>query len=266
MLRRTRVAAIVLSTAALVLGPAAPSQACGLFNWLFHGCGTTTFRPVTTYYAPAACCPTTVCSPCVTCYPTQVCSYVPQTSYRAEVVNVPVTAYRPVVAVDPCTGCATTVYRPVTAIQQQVRYTPVTTYRLSCSPTTTYYAPVATSDACCAPATTAAPTLSSDAGNTTTTAPSTTPQPTFREQSTQRPATDNKSLAPIPDKSSGGYNDNGATAPSLVPPDSRSTQAPASGWSIRRAVASGAETAPNVRPAAHAAQPSLDDGGWRAVR
>jgi hypothetical protein len=261
-----RVAAIVMSTAALVLGPAAPSQACGLFNWLFHGCGTTTFRPVTTYYAPSVCCPTTVCSPSVSCYPTQVCSYVPQTSYRAEVVNVPVTAYRPTVAFDPCTGCATTVYRPVTAFQQQVRYTPVTTYRLSCSPTTTYYAPVVTTADCCAPATISAPTLSSDSGNSSSTAAPSTPQPTFREQSTQRPATENKPLAPIPDKSSGGYHENGATAPSLVPPDSRSTQAPAGGWSIRRAVARGAELVPQVRPAAQASPETLDDGGWRAAR
>lgn len=93
-----------------------------------------------------------------------VCNYVPQTCYRAEAVQVPVTTYRPVASCDPCTGCQTVCMKPQTCYQQQVKYTPFTTYRLQYSyqqpacaaPTTTYYAPTA---AYAAPAAVAAPAL-----------------------------------------------------------------------------------------------------------
>lgn len=63
----------------------------------------------------------------------QVCNYVPQTCYRAELVTVPVTTYRPVVSPDPCGGCAVTCLRPTTALVQQTRLVPYTTYRLTYS-------------------------------------------------------------------------------------------------------------------------------------
>lgn len=101
-----------------------------------------------------------------------VCNYVPQTCYRAQMVSVPVTTYRPVTSCDPCTGCQTTCMRPQVCYQQQVKYTPYSTYRLqyslqqpTCAATaTTYYAPVAA-------ATYAAPAMgcsSCNSGATTT--------------------------------------------------------------------------------------------------
>ena len=81
------------------------------------------------------------CSPCATtCYkPQQCCRYVPQTCYRTEYSNVPVTTYRPVTTCDPCTGCTTTCMKPCTTYQRQARQVPYTTYRMVCE---TRYTPV----------------------------------------------------------------------------------------------------------------------------
>src|SRR5262245_35606650 len=88
---------------------AAPSDsqaACALFEKMF-GTGT----PTTANY----------------CAQPVVANYVPQTAYRAEVVNMPVTTYRPVCSCDPCTGCPTTVMMPATSIVQTTRMVPYTT-------------------------------------------------------------------------------------------------------------------------------------------
>ena len=81
------------------------------------------------------------CSPCATtCYkPQQSCRYVPQTCYRTEYCNVPVTTYRPVSTCDPCTGCTTTCMKPCTTYQRQARQVPYTSYRMVCE---TRYSPV----------------------------------------------------------------------------------------------------------------------------
>jgi hypothetical protein len=79
-----------------------------------------------------------------------VCNYVPQTCYRTQVVQVPVTTYRPVTTCDPCGG-QTVCMKPQVCYQQQVKYVPYTSYRLqyslqqpTCGATaTTYYAPTA---------------------------------------------------------------------------------------------------------------------------
>ena len=80
-------------------------------------------------------------SPCATtCYkPQQCCRYVPQTCYRTEYCNVPVTTYRPVSTCDPCTGCTTTCMKPCTTYQRQARQVPYTSYRMVCE---TRYTPV----------------------------------------------------------------------------------------------------------------------------
>ncbi|MEC8338211.1 MAG: hypothetical protein VXZ84_08730, partial [Planctomycetota bacterium] len=95
------------------------------------------------------------CSPCATscattCYkPQQSCRYVPQTCYRTEYCNVPVTTYRPVTTCDPCTGCTTTCMKPCTTYQRQARQVPYTAYRMVCE---TRYAPVVSCQpASCAP-------------------------------------------------------------------------------------------------------------------
>ncbi len=118
------------------------------------------------------------CTPPVVAAPTY--QYVPQTTYRTQVVNVPVTVFRPVASCDPCTGCAVTLMQPMTTFTQQTRVVPVTTFRVvpintcptTCArpltarwvaPTTTFFAP-ATADV-------AAPSLWN--GGAVTTIPST---------------------------------------------------------------------------------------------
>jgi len=70
------------------------------------------------------------CNPCTTTQ--RVCSYCPQTTYRTVYRRVPVTVYRPVTTVDPCTGCPTTTMHPCTTTQQVAQRVPVTTYRQVC--------------------------------------------------------------------------------------------------------------------------------------
>lgn len=121
-----------------------PSESKAIFHWFGGGCcGRTTYAPTTAY-----------CNPCGA----QTCQYVPQTYYRQQVVNVPVTTYRPVASCGPCGG--TTVMRPVTTYQQQVQMIPYNSYRLVYSnpvvaapPAANYYTPSTTSAAsCCTPA------------------------------------------------------------------------------------------------------------------
>lgn len=140
---------------------------CGLF-----GANRTTYRPL---FSGWGCCAAPACNPCAT----QTCNYVPQTCYRSECVNVPVTTYRPVSSCDPCTGCPVTTLRPTTSFVRQVRYVPYTTYRPTCTTgcapavATTVAAPVATTyypttiqanaapaASCCTPAAPSIPTTS----------------------------------------------------------------------------------------------------------
>lgn len=121
-----------------------PSESKAIFHW-FGGCcgwgaGRTTFMPT--------------CNPCGV----QTAQYVPQTAYRQEVINVPVTTYRPTTSCDPCTGMPVTVMRPVTALQQQVRMVPYTTYRIvytqqpvATAPAATTYYPTTVGSSCCTP-------------------------------------------------------------------------------------------------------------------
>ena len=87
----------------------------------------TAYYPRTAYYAPAA----TAATGCSTCV--QRVNYLPQTSYKAQVVNQPVTTMQPTTIVDGCTGCARTVMRPITTYVQKVQYVPTTVYRPACS-------------------------------------------------------------------------------------------------------------------------------------
>src|SRR5580700_5718366 len=43
----------------------------------------------------------------------QTVSYVPQTCYRTQYIDVPVTTFRPAVSCNPCGGCPITTMRPV---------------------------------------------------------------------------------------------------------------------------------------------------------
>lgn len=119
---------------------AVPAESHAIFHWLSRCCGgntTPTYGAAPLYSAaPAA------ADPCAPPQVTQTASYVPQTCYRTQYVNVPMTTYRPVVSRDPCTGCPVTCLRPTTSYVQQAQLVPYTTYRrvLSnpcCAPTAT---------------------------------------------------------------------------------------------------------------------------------
>ena len=142
-----RMLALTCGVAALLSASATETQACWLTD-LFHchqdrcdPCAQqTTYRPFFSFFRGGSSC-------CNTCQP-QTCNYVPQTCYRTECVNVPVTTCRPVTTCDPCTGCPVTVMRPTTTYVRQVRRVPFTTYRAVAAP----------APSCCgAPATSYAP-------------------------------------------------------------------------------------------------------------
>ena len=121
-LRKITVAASVL---AVLAGGSGPASACCFWK-----------SATTAYYAPAP----VVAPACTTC------NYVPQVAYRTVYTSVPVTSYRPITTVNPCTGCPVTALQPVTAYRLQPQLVPYTTYRpvmTSCcgAPTTVGYAP-----------------------------------------------------------------------------------------------------------------------------
>ena len=136
-----RTLAIACWIALQVLALPTESQAGPLWNWLF-GRRPTTCQPVATtaYFGAAA------CDPCAQPSMVQqsVVNYVPQTAFRTTWVKVPVTNYRPVASVDPCTGCGVTAMRPCTTAVWQARRMPVVSYRPTIA--------LSTAGACCAPA------------------------------------------------------------------------------------------------------------------
>ncbi|MCA9270663.1 MAG: hypothetical protein KDA41_19410, partial [Planctomycetales bacterium] len=105
--------------------------ACGSCN----ACASPCASPCNTCASPC----TTCASPCMTTQ--QVCNYVPQTTYRTEYAQVPVTVYRPVTTYDPCNGCPRTVMQACTTTTYQARRVPVTTYQQVCSMVQTPVAP-----------------------------------------------------------------------------------------------------------------------------
>jgi hypothetical protein len=263
---------------------ASPSESKAIFHWFGSGCcggGQTTasYAPTTAYYAPTTAyyAPTTAyyAPACNTCTP-QVASYVPQTSYRTQYVNVPVTAYRPVVASDACTGCPVTVMRPVTSYVRQVQMVPYTSYRVVYSPvtsgccTTSYYAPAAyapaaaccapAAPACCAPAATSVPVYP----------PSAAPQPPAAgsgEEPTQQPDLNLKPVLPVPGDENATPANPASTAPRLIDPSDRVTARPMPrvGVSSISLPQDARLRAPAQRPAAPpAAAPTMFDDGWRA--
>ena len=61
--------------------------------------------------------------------PVQQVSYVPETTYRTEYRQMPVTSYKPSCEIDPCTGCPRECMEQVTNYVQQPVNVPVTQYR-----------------------------------------------------------------------------------------------------------------------------------------
>lgn len=131
-----------------------PSLA-GPFDWLcpWHGTQSSPGQALT--YAPAysptplTATPafvsyggTSACNTCTapaaggTCV-SRTCAYTPQTTYRWTYSRVNRLSYQPVVGCDPCSGQRTTYYRAVQTktLLPWLHQVPVTTYRLTCSPT-----------------------------------------------------------------------------------------------------------------------------------
>jgi hypothetical protein len=148
MHRKLRKAIVAASAAAALF--TAPAESHAIFHWFSRACGCGA-QPAT--YAPATYAPAVVQAPLPA--PTVV-NYVPQTCYRTQYVNAPVTTYRPVMGCDPCTGFPVTTMRPVTSYVQQARLVPYTTYRAvvaaaPCSPcggAAVRYAPAAPCSGC----------------------------------------------------------------------------------------------------------------------
>lgn len=145
----SRTIRIGLAAATMATFLALPAESHAIFHWLSRCCGnnnTPTYGAAPLYSAaPAA------ADACAPPQVSQTVNYVPQTCYRTQYVNVPVTTYRPVVSRDPCTGCPVTCCRPSTSYVRQAQLVPYTTYRrvLSnpcCTPTATTvtagYAPI----------------------------------------------------------------------------------------------------------------------------
>lgn len=276
---------------------ATPSESKAIFHWFGGGCcggGQTTamYAPTTAYYAPrtayyapttAYYAPTTAYYAPTTAYyapacnscTTQVANYVPQTSYRPQYINTPVTTLRPVVGTDACTGCPVTVMRPVTSIVQQVQMVPVTSYRVVYSPvassccTTSYVAPAPT---CCAPAA-PAPTCCAP----TTTVPMApapqSPATGSGEESMEQPALDLKVPLPQPgDEKTGTTANPTSTAPRLIDPSDRITARPMPRVGVSavslpqqarlRTPVQRVATPVAATPATTA--PTMFDDGWRA--
>jgi hypothetical protein len=137
---RTSLAASVVAMYFL----AVPAESQAIFHWLSRCCGGNTATTPTYGAAPAysAAAPADPC--CAPPQISQTVNYVPQTCYRTQYVNVPVTTYRPVVSRDPCTGCPVTCMRPATSYVQQARMVPYTSYRMVVSNPCCGSAPAAT--------------------------------------------------------------------------------------------------------------------------
>ncbi|MGD9723060.1 MAG: hypothetical protein AB7O59_17185 [Pirellulales bacterium] len=153
--QKARGAVIVLTCLSL---PASQADACEFLRRCFGG-------HQAAYYAP----PAPVCCPQPACCPQPTVSYMPQTCYRTVYQNVPVVAYRPMTACDPCTGCPRTVMQPVTSYVAQPRLVAYTSYRpvvtanycpspcaTGCAPVTAAYAPSPCATGCAPAATTVA--------------------------------------------------------------------------------------------------------------
>ena len=108
------------------------SEAQCCLDAFFAGCGSC-FRKAPQAYAVApvmapVAAPIPAPPPPVV-VPVQQVSYVPETTYRTQYKQVPVTTYKPSCEIDPCTGCPRECMEQVTNYVQQAVNVPVTQYR-----------------------------------------------------------------------------------------------------------------------------------------
>lgn len=253
-----------------------PAESHAIFDWLNRLCCRSAYAPVATV------------DPCNTCQPPQVtANYVPQTCYRTQYVNVPVTTYRPAVGTDPCTGCPVTCMRPTISYVQQARLVPYTTFRVvlsgagsgCCAPATSYgvsgYAPATYSggSACCGQTPSYAapsvpyysgPTTGSAAAGTITspadTRPSLPPEAAPADGSTT--VERRTLLPPIPDPTIGGASTNAAESPvqpKLITPGDRTTRYPILRVGHYRPVSWRQPAAPSLAEECDGASEATDD-------
>jgi hypothetical protein len=105
------------------------AQCC--LDAFFAGCATCFRKPPAYAVAPVmAPVPAPIpAPPPPVVVPVQQVSYVPETTYRTQYQNVPVTSYKPSCEIDPCTGCPRECMQQVTNYVQQAVNVPVTQYR-----------------------------------------------------------------------------------------------------------------------------------------
>lgn len=137
-----RVTGILVLAVGFHIGGGLQSRAQCCLDGLFAGCGACFNKPPVYAVAPVAApvvapvmAPVPAPPPPVM-VPVQQTSYVPETTYRTQYQNVPVTTYKPSCEIDPCTGCSRECMQPVTQYVQQAVNVPVTQYR---AVTTTKY-------------------------------------------------------------------------------------------------------------------------------
>jgi len=308
---KLRVGVVACGLAAALLLAPSPSEG-GLCDWLFPAASpapvATTYAPpytaqrvslmpvVSTSYSACSPCSYTACSPCsyTACSPVgQTCYYAPQTAYRWSYSRVERTSYRPVTALDPCTGCPTTTYQAVTrrSLLPWLHRKPVTTYQMVCSPTcaTTVCSPVCstvcgpTCSSCCGVPSISGSVIGSSVGSS---CPSgCVPATTIPGSGSSAPRLDPGYVPPSGTfKTEQGTGTSGASAegtrgatsryqpssdlqrtpsttepPALIHPDNRTAAKPIHHYATYRQV--------TEVPAAGAAPAStLDVGGWRASR
>jgi len=281
---KARIAVAACGLAAVLF--VAPSQSeGGLFDWLCPSSWGAPAPSATTYAPPytvqrISLMPVVGAAPVVCTPVSRTCRYVPQTSYRWTYSRMAVTSYRPVTALDPCSGCATTVYQPVTrtTLLPWLHREPVTTYRLSCSDVC---APICTT--VCDPCTPSFCPPSSVVGTVQTVPGSTCPAGCA-------PITTIPESATTADPGYGGSTfkseraidstdtpDSGASGPDLRLKPSPDLEADPTSMEKPKLISPGSRTASrpfhyatfdgSIRQAARtgtASSPPLDVGGWRA--
>ena len=297
---KARIALVACGLVAALLAASAEGQGC------FFGCGRSGAAPVTTYSIPYAGCPSpcsscpvscsacpVACSYCpapysaqrvtlmpwvprVACSPVaqacyapvmQTCQYVPQTTYRWSYSRISRTRFRPVSAVDPCTGCPTTTYLPVTrrTLLPWLHRRPEVSYRLVCSPTyVSSCSPacppsstIVSGGSCCpAPVTTVPEGISGapivDPGYAS-------PPATFKTEQGASPSTEGTpqqrlDLRPEPDLNTSPTS---MERPKLIMPSVKTAALPVRHAGYLRAIEPAASTP-------RATRVGLDVGGWRA--
>lgn len=121
---------LMAGTALSVIGDAATSEACFLFDCLFgrKSAPVSAYYPTTAVAAAPAAAPATGACGAAQCEQT-VLRYVPEVSYRTVWQPVPVTTYRRTVSYNPANGLPMTCTQPCTSYTYQARRVPYTSYR-----------------------------------------------------------------------------------------------------------------------------------------